>query len=88
MLYEVITHTMALKRGGRIGAAMYYAKAYYGFEIIGNKEWWRRGSAVAVRSLPHARACRGRGLHDRAVLPPPGADRGEPDGAAGSYNFV
>ena len=31
---------MALARGGRIGAIMYYAKAYYGFEILGNKEWW------------------------------------------------
>jgi hypothetical protein len=31
---------MALIRGGRIGAIMYYAKAYYGFEMLGNKEWW------------------------------------------------
>ena len=37
---NVSLHTMALSRGGRIGAAMYYAKAYYGFEILGNKEWW------------------------------------------------
>jgi hypothetical protein len=37
---NISLHTMALVRGGRIGAAMYYAKAYYGFEIIGNKEWW------------------------------------------------
>lgn len=37
---NVSLHTMALARGGRIGAAMYYAKAYYGFEILGNKEWW------------------------------------------------
>lgn len=37
---NISLHTMALIRGGRIGAAMYYAKAYYGFEIIGNKEWW------------------------------------------------
>jgi len=37
---NISLHTMALIRGGRIGAAMYYAKAYYGMEIIGNKEWW------------------------------------------------
>ncbi len=33
-------HTMALIRGGRIGAVMYYAKAYYAFEIVGVNEWW------------------------------------------------
>lgn len=33
-------HTMAFLRGGRIGAVMYYAKAYYAFEILGNHEWW------------------------------------------------
>ncbi len=32
---NISLHTMAL-----IGAVMYYAKAYYGFEILGNKEWW------------------------------------------------
>lgn len=37
---NVSLHTMALARGGRIGAIMYYAKAYYGFEILHNKEWW------------------------------------------------
>jgi hypothetical protein len=37
---NISLHTMALIRGGRIGAAMYYAKAYYGFEILQNKEWW------------------------------------------------
>lgn len=37
---NISLHTMAMLRGGRIGAAMYYAKAYYGFEILGNKEWW------------------------------------------------
>jgi hypothetical protein len=37
---NISLHTMALLRGGRIGAVMYYAKAYYGFEIIGSKEWW------------------------------------------------
>jgi hypothetical protein len=36
----VSLHTMALVRGGRIGAAMYYAKAFYGFEMLGIKEWW------------------------------------------------
>lgn len=37
---NISLHTMALIRGGRIGAAMYYAKAYYGMEILKNKEWW------------------------------------------------
>jgi len=37
---NISLHTMALLRGGRIGAVMYYAKAYYGFEILGNQEWW------------------------------------------------
>ncbi len=37
---NISLHTMALARGGRIGAIMYYAKAYYGFEILGNTEWW------------------------------------------------
>jgi len=37
---NISLHTMALVRGGRIGAVMYYAKAYYGFEMLGNKEWW------------------------------------------------
>jgi hypothetical protein len=37
---NISLHTMALARGGRIGAVMYYAKAYYAFEILGNKEWW------------------------------------------------
>ncbi len=37
---NISLHTMALVRGGRIGAIMYYAKAYYGFEILKNKEWW------------------------------------------------
>ena len=37
---NISLHTMAFLRGGRIGAAMYYAKAYYGFEILGNQEWW------------------------------------------------
>ncbi|MEW5960358.1 MAG: N-acetyltransferase, partial [Chloroflexota bacterium] len=37
---NISLHTMALLRGGRIGAIMYYTKAYYGFELLGNKEWW------------------------------------------------
>ncbi len=37
---NISLHTMALLRGLRVGAIMYYAKAYYGFEILGNKEWW------------------------------------------------
>ncbi len=37
---NISLHTMAIARGGRIGAVMYYAKAYYGFEILKNKEWW------------------------------------------------
>jgi hypothetical protein len=37
---NISLHTMALARGGRIGAVMYYAKAYYAFEVLGNKEWW------------------------------------------------
>jgi hypothetical protein len=37
---NISLHTMALARGMRVGAIMYYAKAYYGFEILGNKEWW------------------------------------------------
>lgn len=37
---NVSLHTVAMLRGGRIGAVMYYAKAYYAFEIIGNTEWW------------------------------------------------
>lgn len=37
---NISLHTMALMRGARVGAIMYYAKAWYGFEILGNKEWW------------------------------------------------
>jgi len=37
---NISLHTMALARGGRIGAVMYYSKAYYAFEILNNKEWW------------------------------------------------
>lgn len=37
---NISLHTMTFMRGGLIGALMYYAKAYYAFEILGNKEWW------------------------------------------------
>jgi hypothetical protein len=37
---NISLHTMALARGGRIGAIMYYAKAYYAFEILKNNEFW------------------------------------------------
>jgi hypothetical protein len=37
---NISLHTMALARGGRIGAIMYYAKVYYSFELLGNKEFW------------------------------------------------
>jgi hypothetical protein len=37
---NISLHTMALARGARIGAIMYYAKAYYAFEVLGQKEYW------------------------------------------------
>ena len=37
---NISLHTMALARGARIGAIMYYVKAYYAFEILGSKEFW------------------------------------------------
>ncbi|MBN2501704.1 MAG: hypothetical protein JXB38_13060 [Anaerolineales bacterium] len=37
---NISLHTMALMRGARVGAIMYYAKAFYGFELLGNTEWW------------------------------------------------
>jgi hypothetical protein len=33
-------HTLTLMRGGRIGAILFYCKAYYAFEILGNTEFW------------------------------------------------
>lgn len=33
-------HTMTFQRGGRIGAVMYYCKAYYAFEVQGCEEFW------------------------------------------------
>ncbi len=37
---NISLHTMALARGARIGAIMYYAKSYYTFEILKQKEFW------------------------------------------------
>ena len=37
---NISLHTVAVSRGARIGAIMYYVKAYYAFEILGNKEFW------------------------------------------------
>lgn len=33
-------HTFTLMRGVRAGAVLFYCKAYYAFEIVGNKEFW------------------------------------------------
>jgi hypothetical protein len=33
-------HTMTFHRGNRLGAALFYCKAYYAFEILGQKEFW------------------------------------------------
>lgn len=59
---NISLHTMALVRGARIGAIMYYVKAYYGFEILGNKEfqatyesyngWYRWGLGMAQPTYP------------------------------------
>jgi hypothetical protein len=37
---NISLHTMALARGARIGAIMYYVKCHYAFEILGNNEFW------------------------------------------------
>lgn len=37
---NISLHTMAFVRGLKVGAIMYYAKAQYAFEVLGNKEWW------------------------------------------------
>jgi hypothetical protein len=37
---NISLHTMAMKRGLRIGAIMYYTKAAYAFDILGQEEWW------------------------------------------------
>jgi len=37
---NISLHTIAFKRGGRIGAAMYYAKCEYAFEHLGQDEFW------------------------------------------------
>ncbi|MFH1328270.1 MAG: N-acetyltransferase [Candidatus Bathyarchaeota archaeon] len=33
-------HTLALRRGARIGAILYYAKLDYEFEVLNQKEYW------------------------------------------------
>ena len=33
-------HTLTFMRGGRIGAILFYCKAYYAFEVVGNTEFW------------------------------------------------
>lgn len=54
-------HTMTFIRRGRVGASMYYCKAYYTFEILNCKEFWstfesyngwRLGFQTAQRSYP------------------------------------
>jgi hypothetical protein len=56
---NISLHSMALARGARIGAIMYYVKTYYAFEILGNKEtyesyngWHRWGLGMAQPSYP------------------------------------
>jgi len=33
-------HTMTFVRGARLGAALFYCKAYYAFEVLGQEEFW------------------------------------------------
>jgi hypothetical protein len=33
-------HTMAFKRGAKVGAILYYTKTKYAFETLGVNEWW------------------------------------------------
>jgi len=33
-------HTLTFMRSGRVGAVLFYCKAYYAFEILGNTEFW------------------------------------------------
>ena len=33
-------HTFTLARGGRVGAVLFYCKAYFAFEILGCEEFW------------------------------------------------
>lgn len=37
---NISLHTLAFVRGLKVGAIMYYAKAAYAFEVLGNEEWW------------------------------------------------
>ena len=59
---SISLHSLAMKRGLKIGAIMYYAKAEYAFEVLNQKEWWatyesyngwkRWGIGMAQPSLP------------------------------------
>jgi len=37
---NISLHTMTFQRGGRIGAVMYYCKAYHVFEVLQQEEFW------------------------------------------------
>ncbi len=37
---NISLHTLAFRRGGRAGAAMYYAKCDYVFEVLNQQEYW------------------------------------------------
>jgi hypothetical protein len=37
---NISLHTMTFQRGGRIGAVMYYCKAYHVFEVLKQEEFW------------------------------------------------
>jgi len=37
---NISLHSLAFKRGAKIGAIMYYCKTYYAFEILDNEEFW------------------------------------------------
>ena len=78
-------HTMTFYRGGRLGAVLFYCKAYYAFEILGQKEFWstyeqrhrqrllRRDPALAPASRPCGWRRRSTTPRWRASTRPPGA---------------
>lgn len=37
---NISLHTLTFMRGGRVGAVLFYCKAYYAFEVLGNLEFW------------------------------------------------
>jgi hypothetical protein len=37
---NISLHTLTFMRGGRVGAVLFYCKAYYAFEVLGNTEFW------------------------------------------------